>query len=282
MSADPNRTTERRPNIRPSASHRGAPTVPTGRNPTVWMFGAFLVTLLASVSYLWGGVPAWSAIGLGVLARYLGFTVMHEASHRVAHRHRQVNEFLGWPTALALTVTLPMFRSCHTKHHSYTNQPDIDPDIDVARSPRWLSPLWLLSPLWTYRSRYFGRGWAKTRGHFWMQLGLDITIVAAILAAIGTGHTVELLVVFVVPLMLSLAVLAFAFDLIPHLPYDSTERFHDTRALPSRTLNVLFLGQNYHLVHHLWNSVPWYKYQAVYHETRDELAARGDRVDWGD
>ncbi|NNF69013.1 MAG: beta-carotene hydroxylase, partial [Acidimicrobiia bacterium] len=63
---------------------------------------------------------------------------------------------------------------------------------------------------------------------------------------------------------------------------DSTERFYDTRALPGRTLNVLFLGQNYHLVHHLWNSVPWYKYQAVYAETRDDLAAIGARVDWGD
>ncbi|MFT7501686.1 MAG: beta-carotene hydroxylase, partial [Gammaproteobacteria bacterium] len=39
---------------------------------------------------------------------------------------------------------------------------------------------------------------------------------------------------------------------------------------------------NYHLVHHLWNSVPWYKYQAVFAETRDELAEVGARIDWGD
>jgi len=35
-------------------------------------------------------------------------------------------------------------------------------------------------------------------------------------------------------------------------------------------------------VHHLWNSVPWYKYQHVFAETRDDLAAVGARVDWGD
>jgi beta-carotene hydroxylase len=246
------------------------------------MFAAFLVTSVASLSYLWGGVSAWAAIGLGVLARYMGFTVMHEASHRVAHRRRRVNEFLGWPAGIALTVTLPMFRSCHTKHHSYTNQPDIDPDLDVARSPRWLRPLWLLSPLWTYRARYFGRGWAKTKRQWWAQLVLDAVIVAAILTAVATGQVVELVVVFIAPLLLSLTFLALAFDLIPHLPYDSTERLHDTRALPGRALNVLFLGQNYHLVHHLWNSVPWYRYQRVYHQTRDELAAVGARVDWGD
>jgi beta-carotene hydroxylase len=276
------RSGDRPASIRPSASYRGAPTVPGWKNPTVWMFGVFLVTFVASLSYLWGGVPAWPAIALGLLARYLGFTVMHDASHRVAHRSRRVNEFLGWPTGLALTVTLPMFRSCHTKHHSYTNQPEIDPDMDVGRSPKWLRPLWLLSPLWTYRARYFGRDWAKTTRHRRIQVVVDIVIVGAILAAVVTGHTVELVVVFVAPLLLSLALLTLAFDLIPHLPYDSTERFHDTRALPSRALNVLFLGQNYHLVHHLWNSVPWYKYQRVFDETRHDLAAVGARVDWGD
>ncbi|MDH3296380.1 MAG: fatty acid desaturase, partial [Acidimicrobiia bacterium] len=101
-------------------------------------------------------------------------------------------------------------------------------------------------------------------------------------AGVATGHTVDLLVVFVLPVLVSLAFLALAFDLIPHLPYDSTERFYDTRALPSRTLNVVFLGQNYHLIHHLWNSVPWYKYQRVFTETRDDLAAVGARVNWGD
>ena len=280
--AAPAAPTVRPSSIRPRAEHRGAPTVPTWRNPTVWMFGAFVLTSVASLSYLWGAVPAWAALALGVLARYLAFTVMHEASHRVAHRSRPVNEFLGWPTGLALTVTLPMFRSCHTKHHSYTNQPAIDPDFDVGRSPRWLRPLWLISPLWTYRARYFGLGWAKTDRDRRTQIAVDVAIVAMIIAALATGHAVDLLVVFVVPLFVSLALLTLAFDLLPHLPYDSTERFHDTRALPSRTLNVLFLGQNYHLIHHLWNSVPWYKYQRVYAETRDDLDAVGARVDWGD
>lgn len=268
--------------IRPSAEHRGAPTVATWRNPTVWVFAAFVVTGAASLSYLWGAVPVGAAVVLGVLARYLGFTVLHDSTHRATHRRRAVNEALGWPAGLALTVTLPLFRSCHTKHHTATNQPDIDPDHAVGRAPGWLRPLWLLSPLWTYRMRYFTRGWAKTERDRNIQLVVDATILVGMAAAVATGHLTDLLVVFVVPLVLSLALLTLAFDLIPHRPYDSTERFHDTRALPSRALNVVLLGQNYHLVHHLWNSVPWYKYQRVYDETRDDLAAVGARVDWGD
>lgn len=268
--------------LRPSHEHRGAPTVATAKNPTVWMFSAFVVTLALSVSYLWGAVPAWAALGLGVVARYLGFTVMHEACHRTAHRNRRANELLGWPAAVALTVTLPLFRSCHTKHHSYTNQAGIDPDLDVARTPNWLRPAWLLSPLWTYRGSYFTKGWAKTEWHRRSQVLLDAAIVVGIVVAVATGHGVELLVVVVAPVVLSLALLTLAFDYVPHRPYDSTERFHDTRALPSRALNVVLLGQNYHLVHHLWNSVPWYKYQRVFSETRGELEALGARVHWGD
>ena len=273
---------DRKKAIRPSAEHRGAPDTAAWRNPTVWLFVVFLITGAASLSYLWGVAPWWAAIILGVVARYVGFTVMHDSTHRATHRNRGVNEALGWLPGLALTLTLPVFRSCHTKHHTNTNRPKIDPDHAVGRAPNWLRPLWLISPLWTYRSSYFRLGWARTQRDLRTQVILDVAIIAMIIAAVATGHAVDLLVVFVVPLLLALAVLALAFDLIPHMPYDSTERFYDTRALPGRGLNILFLGQNYHLVHHLWNSVPWYRYQAVYDETRDELAAIGARVDWGD
>lgn len=270
-----------RRNIRPSAEHRGAPDAALWRNPTFWLFVAFVVLMAGSLSYLWGAVSAWLAVALGAVGRYVGFTVMHESSHRVAHRNRRMNEALGWPPALALSTSLPLFRTVHNKHHGSTNQPGLDPDLGVARNPRLLRPLWLLSPLWEYRTHYFGKGWAKQRRHRWMQIGIDVTFVAIIVAAVGTGNAAPLFVVLVAPTLIAVGVLGFAFDFLPHAPYDSTERFHDTRSLPSRTLNVLFLGQNYHLVHHLWSTVPWYKYQRVHVETRDDLEAIGARVTWG-
>jgi len=271
--------------IKPRAEYRGAPDVAPWANPTNWLFVGFLALMALSLSYLWGVVPASAAIVAGTLGRYLGFTVLHDSSHRTAHRSRKVNDAVGWLPAMALTLTLPVFRSCHTKHHSYTNVEGTDPDHPVGRNPRWLRPLWLISPLWTYRGRYFRLGWDKSPKDRWTQLALDGVIVASIIAALATGHTVDLLVVAIVPLLLALMLLTAAFDpfdLIPHWPYDSTERFHDTRDLPSRTLNWLMLGQNYHLVHHLWNSVPWYRYEAVHDDTHDQLAALGARVDWGD
>jgi len=40
------------------------------------------------------------------------------------------------------------------------------------------------------------------------------------------------------------------------------------------------LGQNYHLIHHLWTTIPWYRYQRVFRAIRPELEARGSRIGW--
>jgi beta-carotene hydroxylase len=42
----------------------------------------------------------------------------------------------------------------------------------------------------------------------------------------------------------------------------------------------LLLGQNYHLIHHLWTTILWYRYQRVFGEIEDELAKRGARIEW--
>ena len=38
------------------------------------------------------------------------------------------------------------------------------------------------------------------------------------------------------------------------------------------------LGQNYHLVHHLWPRVPFYRYGRVFYESREELESHGAEI----
>jgi len=35
------------------------------------------------------------------------------------------------------------------------------------------------------------------------------------------------------------------------------------------------MGQNYHLVHHLWPSIPWFEYKPAYEATKPLLDAKG-------
>ena len=35
------------------------------------------------------------------------------------------------------------------------------------------------------------------------------------------------------------------------------------------------MGQNYHLVHHLWPSIPWFEYKPAYEATKPLLNSKG-------
>ena len=40
-------------------------------------------------------------------------------------------------------------------------------------------------------------------------------------------------------------------------------------------MNWLIMGQNYHLVHHLWPSIPWFEYKPAYEATKPLLDSKG-------
>ena len=61
---------------------------------------------------------------------------------------------------------------------------------------------------------------------------------------------------------------------------DAARRLELTRARMTQIANLLLLGQNYHLIHHLWTTIPWYRYQDVYRELEPELRARGCPIGW--
>ena len=69
--------------------------------------------------------------------------------------------------------------------------------------------------------------------------------------------------------------LGLFFDYLPHRPFQETNRWKNARVYPSPIVNILIFGQNYHLVHHLWPSIPWYKYQDAYLATKPLLESKG-------
>ena len=40
-------------------------------------------------------------------------------------------------------------------------------------------------------------------------------------------------------------------------------------------MNILIMGQNYHLIHHLWPSIPWFEYKIAYEKTKPLLENKG-------
>lgn len=263
----------------PPARLRGVPAIPLWRNPTFWVAVAMIVGWsIGWIGYLSGAVPAWAAVCANTVADYLGFTVLHESVHRVNLRNRRVNDLLGWLPAGMLAFTYPVFRISHLNHHAHTNDPRRDPDHWVSHRPRILLPFWLVSTAFNYRVLFFRNGWGTARQR-WSQVILDALLVVGTIIAAATGNLVAALVVFWIPWLLAGMFLIYAFDYLPHRPFESTERYKDTRIQPGRLRHAVLLGQNYHLIHHLWVSVPWFSYREVFVELEPQLRSQGARID---
>ena len=268
------------PRIKVAREWLGAP-IGTLKNPTFWLFVVAMGFLAAGITgYLLGQLPVAATIAINATAIYLLFTVMHDSMHRTAHESRFINDLLGRLSALPLTVTMPLFRAVHYEHHSHTNDPERDPDLIVNQRPRWALPLWCLAIVFEYRRQYFGRRMWRDRSELMEASAMECLLVGAMIVAAATGTFETLAIVWLGPALIAVAALALAFDFLPHYPYESQERYLDTRVYPGRILNALLLGQNYHLVHHLWTTIPWYRYQRVFGEIQDELAERGARIEW--
>ena len=258
----------------------GAPTG-TLANPTCWLFAVTVAVFGGTTSaYLAGALPAAAAIALNAVAIYFAFTVMHESMHGIAHENRTANRWLGYPMGVLLTIPLPMFRAVHHEHHSHTNDPERDPDLFMSAAPVWLLPVWALGVVFEYRRHYYGRKLWRNRTELGYAVASEALLAIPFLAALATGNFTTLAVVWFVPSLLAVMFLAITFDYLPHYPYDSCERYHDTRVYPGRAAFIVLLGQNYHLIHHLWTTVPWYRYRNVFDAIRPELEARGARIGW--
>lgn len=266
--------------VNPPRELRGAPDVPLWRNPTA---GLLLVTLglvtAGTVGYVQGWLPAWGTVLVNATGMYLGFTVLHEAVHRTGHRSKAINDAMGWAPGLLLFFTLPMFRTCHSKHHANTNDPANDPDHSVSKQPAWLRVWWLFFTVFNYRRLYYGRRWWRSGRELAVQAVADLALASGFVWVVAAGPTSTWAVVHVIPVVLAGMFLFYTFDYLPHYPFDSGERYHDTRIQPGRLRHAILLGQNYHLIHHLWVTIPWYRYRDVFDLLEDDLVAQGARID---
>jgi beta-carotene hydroxylase len=271
-----------RPAAAPAAVPRrwiGAPD--SAWNPTVSLALAVVAgSVTLAVGLQTGRLDPWLVVPALAICYYAAFTVLHEATHGIAHRNRRINAALGRIASVVLLLPYPLFRTAHLTHHAHTNDPERDPDLMVAWRPAWLRPVWLLLTPAYYRAMVYGSGLLRDAASRRETFASESLLVAVIVAAVVLGQGTALLQLWLLPASLAILWLAFAFDLLPHHPHTTRERYYDTRIYPGRVLNALLLGQNYHLIHHLWNTIPWYRYERAFREVEDDLVARGAPIGW--
>lgn len=228
-----------------------------------------------------GLVPLWLTALLGGVASFICFTPMHDASHKSITRTSWPNELIGRLCAITLVGPFPAFRYLHLAHHRHTNEDHEDPDLWSGRGPWFLLPLrWLTQDL-HYYAFYFMR--IKERpiresGEIVATLTTYGVIIAA-LFALGYGELA--VAAWLIPGRIGLTLLAFSFDYLPHRPHAipaKEDRFKATVVRPVWWMTPVLLYQNYHLIHHLYPGVPFYRYASVWRDRREELLAKGADV----
>ncbi|WP_196797525.1 beta-carotene hydroxylase [Gloeocapsa sp. PCC 7428] len=245
---------------------------PGGLNITVTMFlAAVIMLVLSNLGYWLWEWPHWCCFTTNVLALHIAGTVIHDACHQSAHRNRTINAILGHGSALMLAFSFPVFTRVHLQHHAHVNDPENDPDYFVSTA----GPLWLINARFLYHEIFFFKR-QLWRNYELLEWFIGRLIVVAIFWVSIQYHFLGYILNFwFIPSAIVGLALGLFFDYFPHRPHESRDRWKNARVYPNRILNLLIMGQNYHLIHHLWPSIPWYNYQPAYYATKPLLDAKG-------
>ena len=238
-----------------------------------FLFGAFALFGFSSYAYITGVLPLFWAIFNNSIAAYMAFTVTHEASHSSVSTNRTLNDWVG-RAAMFLMEPTPIFlsfRAIHMNHHKFTNDPARDPDIYAGSGPAWLLPFkWATLDTGYFRfylqPEIFAKRPKRERFEFYLGIAFGLVVVVAMAAA---GWLAYYLLLFFIPSRVLKFILGFSFDFLPHYPHKATAKRQPFQSTSNRVgmewlLTPLFFYQNYHLVHHLYPTVPFYLYLKVW------------------
>lgn len=211
---------------------------------------------------------------------YLSFSSIHDGVHRSVSSIPWVNEAVSMATVNMLFPYLPIavLRWGHMQHHVHTGDPARDPDYPTVHRFRDLMLRgWFWGDayyLWNYLKHQNERPAREVRtAKIHMAIGSVIFVVAAALLPI------EALIFWLLSSRITLWLIALVFMYLPHMPHTVVQKDAPYQATLMRMgwswlLTPLLAYQNYHLVHHLYPTVPFYRYKKVwdarkaYHESQ--------------
>ena len=230
----------------------------------------------------YGSIPAWIATPLliVVVAWYMSF--QHELTHGHPTRNETLNRLIGLPP-LAVWYPFDTYKADHLKHHddAHLTEPGVDTESNYI-TPEQAASMGAVA-LWLYKSQrtVLGRlligptivivslGTRMVRGvraGNWTQLrvwAVHLPLVALLLWALERYTTVSAW-----HYCFGIAYPALGLAMLRSL-YE-----HRPGALPAhRTVinqaaaawRLLYLNNNYHVVHHAYPQAPWYQIPALYH-----------------
>ncbi len=229
-------------------------------------------------------MPLWIAFPIATVNVMLSYLPSHEAQHNIiAGRGRPLrwlNELVGHVSTIPLVYPYRVLRATHMEHHKHCNHPEKDCDIDThAKSNAdffWKTLFVNRQPV-SQRSSAYGRCLERTGQS---ELMLDAVLMQSayliiMFAMAWSGHAIEAFFLWWLPKLIGETHLIYYLAWAPHHPGVEQGRYRDTRAFKSRLGNIVSMGMQYHIIHHLYPKIPLSLTPAAYRELKPILARKG-------
>lgn len=267
------------------AAFRELTQVPNYSWPCLFLALATMGSVLTiDVLAILGSVPISLATVLLIIPYYWFFSVIHDGVHRSITKNKTLNDVVGQAAILlyAPYASIHLFRWAHMAHHRFTND-DGDPDV-WSHGAWWSLPFRWMTIDFYYGFRAMTSDDPAVKKVFRQSIPIMLFGLAVIALVIFAGFGYEYLMLWFLPTRLAFIFIGYSFFWLPHAHWPSDER--DLRQSENLTLattlrrgneallNSLYQYQNYHLVHHLWPTTPFYNNHRVYQLLEAEFQAR--------
>jgi beta-carotene hydroxylase len=238
---------------------------------------------------LWaaGFVPMWVGLIVNSIAAYAFYTVHHDATHKaISGRNsswRWLDVVCGNIAGVALVLDFSAYGANHLRHHAHTNDA-ADPDL-LVKGPLSQVPLKFgFSQVLLFLN-------ALPSGNLFVpklidKLGIPLLAPTSarekadasrlrrlyqaslilLAVAVPLGVFWPLFLLWWLPSRIGILVLMILFQWLPHFPFDRTDRFGATRITLWPGSTWLLAQQDRHLIHHLYPSIPWFRYRRAHRD----------------
>ena len=259
--------------------------------PTLAVFTATYALWAAATTTLWAFSPL-----LAILAAALAIGQFSSLTHEVLHGHPFRNQLLSETLVFpALSVCVPYlrFKDTHLQHHfdPALTDPYDDPESNYLDPAVWARlPGWLKLVL-RFNNTLIGRMLVGPVISTWAMVATDIRLMRQGDRRVMLAWALHVPGLALVGLWLALvgSMPIWAYLIAAYLGWSLLKirtylehRAHDaararTVIIESRgPLALLFLNNNFHVVHHMHPAEPWYKIPAMYAARKDHYQRRND------
>ncbi|HEX7759650.1 MAG TPA: fatty acid desaturase [Caulobacteraceae bacterium] len=257
----------------------------------LWAFTNLAVWLSLWPLTISGVLPLWVAAPIATLNVILAYLPCHEAQHRIIAREGEplfwLNELVGHLSPIPMLLAYEMGRLTHYEHHRHANDPVLDPDINTRSNGAWhmivkdfANQLKTAPPMNTSYAQALERidtDDARRAGA--IALFYELGFNALLFAFAWAGYALEVGLIWWLPRVVGGVYVRFFLSWAPHHPAADLGRYKDTRGFRSRLGNILTMGMQYHIIHHLYPRMPLMRHPAAFRALRPVLVARGCRLD---